>query len=175
LSATWETEAARDGTAHGLLLWFDTELTPAIGLSNAPTAPPALYGQAFFPFAPALKLQRGQRVTVELRAVLTGHDYGWSWSATSDGRTTRHATLLGIPISSEALAQRTASFAPHRSTDAEILLALIERVNGHTSLGELAEVLSERFNARFPTADSALGYVTQLEDLWARGGPSGSA
>ena len=175
LSATWETTATRDGTAHGLLLWFDMELTRSIGLSNAPTAPPALYGQAFFPFAPAMRLRRGQRVSVELRAVLTGDDYAWSWTATTEGASARHATLLGIPLAGEALAQRTAHFAPHRSTDAQILLAVIERVNGRTSLGELAEMLSERFSARFPTSESALHYVTRLDDLWAREGSPPSA
>jgi type I protein arginine methyltransferase len=174
LSAAWETVATRDGTAHGLLLWFDTELTSTIGLSNAPTAPPALYGQAFFPFAPAIRVRRGQRISVELRAVLTGDDYAWSWTATTDAAVARHGTLLGIPLSGEALAQRTAQFAPHRSGDAEILLALIERVNGHSSLGELAEMLSERFSVRFPTPESALQYVSRLDDLWAREGPSPS-
>jgi protein arginine N-methyltransferase 1 len=175
LSAAWETVATRDGTAHGLLLWFDTELTPTIRVSNAPAAPAALYGQAFFPFAPAMRLRRGQRISIELRAVLTGDDYAWSWTATTDGITARHSTLLGIPLSGEALAQRTTQFAPHRSSDAEILLAVIEQVNGRTSLGELAQRLSERFSARFPTADSALHYVSRLDDLWAREGPSPSA
>jgi 16S rRNA G966 N2-methylase RsmD len=175
LCAAWEAVATRDGTAHGLLLWFDTELTPAIRLSNAPTAPPSLYGQAFFPFAPAMRLRRGQRISLELRAVLTGDEYAWSWAATTDGMAARHSTLLGIPLSGEALAQRTAQFAPHRSNDAEILLAVIEQVNGRTSLGELAQRLSERFSARFPTADSALHYVTRLDDLWAREGLSPSA
>jgi protein arginine N-methyltransferase 1 len=172
LSASWEMSATRDGVAHGLLLWFDTELTPAIGLSNAPTAPPALYGQAFFPFAPAMRLRRGQRVSVELRAVLTGDDYAWSWSAATDGASARHSTLLGIPLSTEALAQRTERFSPHRSVDADILLTVIERVNGRTSLGELADVLSKRFSERFPTRESALHYVSRLDDLWAREGSS---
>jgi protein arginine N-methyltransferase 1 len=168
LSAAWETLATRDGSAHGLLLWFDAELTPTIGLSNAPTAPPALYGQAFFPFAPAMRLRRGQRISVELRAVLAGDDYAWSWTATTEDAVARHSTLLGLPLSGEALAQRTAQFAPHHSTDAKILLAVLERVNGRTSLGEIAEMLSERFIARFATPESALQFVTRLDDLWAR-------
>jgi hypothetical protein len=47
-------------------------------------------------------------------------------------------------------------------------------VNGHSSLGELAEMLSERFSVRFPTPESALQYVSRLDDLWAREGPSPS-
>jgi type I protein arginine methyltransferase len=165
----WEVTAIRDGTAHGLLVWFDAELTETIRFSNSPCAPPALYGQAFFPFTPAIELRRDEVLVLELRGVLSGDEYSWSWSAAKTaGETVRHATLLGIPLHADALARRSASYVPRRSADAEVLLSVIGATDGRTSLGDLALRLHERFGDRFPTVESALSYVAHLDDLWAR-------
>jgi protein arginine N-methyltransferase 1 len=169
IAQRWDTLAVRDGTAHGLLLWFDSELTSKVGFSNSPAAPPALYGQAFFPFSPAIALRRGQRLTIELRGVRSGDDYAWIWMATDEtGDGVRHSTLHGIPMHPDALARRAEQFVPRRSADAEALLALIAATDGRTSFGDLARVLHERFGERFPTRESALHYLSQLDDLWER-------
>ncbi|MDB4881560.1 MAG: Methyltransferase type 12 [Gemmatimonadetes bacterium] len=169
LGAQWEAVATRDGVAHGLLLWFDAELTPTIAFSNAPSAPAALYGQAFFPFAPALELRRDQRVRMDVRAALGGDDYSWSWTAsTDDGRAVRHSTLHGIPLDGAALAKRSERYVPTRSTEADVIFAVLGAVDSRASLGDLARMLCSRFGGRFPTPESALHFVSQLEDYWAR-------
>ena len=167
LTASWEVRATRDGIAHGLLLWFDTDLTDRIALSNAPTAPPALYGQAFFPFRPIFVLRRGDRLCVDLRAVLAGDDYAWTWSARDDaGRAARHTTLRSLPLDPAALARRSERCAPHRSPEGEILRVLLDAADGRATFGDLATLLHQRFAERFPTVQSALDYVTRLDDLW---------
>jgi len=169
LHARWETRATRDGTAHGLLLWFDTMLVPGIELSNAPSAPPALYGQAFFPFRPAFALRGGDRLRIELRAVLTGDDYAWSWMADDDaGNAARHSTLRSLPLDPAALALRSERFVPRRSGDGEILRVLLDAADGRTTFAELAQLLVERFPHRFATVQSALDYASRLDDLWVR-------
>ena len=168
LAARREVLATRAGTAHGLLLWFDTELTETIAFSNAPSAPAALYGQAFFPLSPAIALRAGERLTVDLRAVLSGDEYAWSWSVTDErGQAIRHATLHGLPMHREALARHSAQFAPRRSAEAEMLLSMLQAVDGETTLASLAKTLSERFGARFPTPASALDYLARQDELWA--------
>lgn len=169
LHARWETRATRDGTVHGLLLWFDTVLVPGIALSNSPSAPPALYGQAFFPFRPAFTLRRGERLRVALRAVLAGDDYAWSWMADDDaGRAARHTTLRALPLDPAALAVRSDHFAPRRSEEGEIIRALLDAADGARTFGQLAQMLYVRFPERFETRQSALDYASKLEDLWAR-------
>jgi protein arginine N-methyltransferase 1 len=169
LHARWETRATRDGTAHGLLLWFDTVLVPGIELSNSPSAPPALYGQAFFPFRPAFALRRGARLRIELRAVLAGDDYAWSWMADDDaGNAVRHTTLRSLPLDPTALALRSEQFAPRRSDEGEIIRTLLDAADGTTTFAELAQLLVERFPERFATVQSALDYASRLDDLWAR-------
>ena len=169
LHARWEAHAARDGTAHGLLLWFDTTLVPGVELSNAPSAPPALYGQAFFPFRPAFALRRGDRLRIELRAVLAGDDYAWSWMAEDDaGQVARHTTLRSFPLDPDALALRSDRFAPRRSEEGEIIRTLLDAADGARTFGDLARVLHARFPDRFVTEQSALDYASRLGDLWAR-------
>lgn len=169
LHACWEARAMRDGTAHGLLLWFDTELVPGITLSNAPDAPPALYGQAFFPFRPTFALRRGDRLRLELRAVLAGDDYAWTWSADDGtGRAVRHCTLRALPLDPAALAERSERFVPRRSSEGEVIRVLLDAADGRATLGELAGLLHERFPERFATTQSALDYAARLDDLWAR-------
>jgi protein arginine N-methyltransferase 1 len=169
LHACWDARATRDGIAHGLLLWFDTDLTEHISLSNAPTAPPALYGQAFFPFRPAFTMRHGERLRVDLRTVHAGDDYAWTWSARDDSgaRTVRHSTLLSLPLDPEMLARRSERCAPRRSREGEILRVLLDAADGRATFGELATLLHERFAERFPTTQSALDYATGLDDLWS--------
>jgi hypothetical protein len=169
LHARWDACATRDGSAHGILLWFDSDLTASISLSNAPDAPPALYGQAFFPFRPAITLRQGDALHIELRAVRSGDDYAWRWSARAeDGRSVRHATLLALPLDPAALVLRAEQSTPRRSSEGEILRALLDAADGRATFGDLARILHERFAARFPTMRSALDYVTSVDDLWAR-------
>ena len=169
LHASWEAVATRDGTAHGVLLWFDAELTDCVALSNAPSAPATLYGQAFFPFRVGIPLRRGDRLALDLRAVLVGDDYAWTWSVLGDGeRSERHSTLHSIPLDPESLARRSERCAPRRSSEGEILRALLDAADGRCTFGELAGALHARFGDRFPTRQTALDYVTNLDDLWAR-------
>jgi protein arginine N-methyltransferase 1 len=76
-----EWTAERRGRAHGLCLWFDTELAPGIGFSNAPGEPEYLYGHAFFPWPQPVDLEAGDRIAVQLRATLVHGDYVWQWNA----------------------------------------------------------------------------------------------
>ncbi|HKP15230.1 MAG TPA: 50S ribosomal protein L11 methyltransferase [Gemmatimonadaceae bacterium] len=170
LQASWNFDATRDGTAHGLLLWFDTDLTDRVALSNAPSAPAALYGQAFFPFRPAFTMRRGDGLHVVLRTVLASDDYAWTWSARDDGgRAVRHSTLLSLPLDPETVALRSERCAPRRSLDGEILRVLLDAADGRATFGELAGLLHAQFADRFATSQAALDYVTKLDDLWSSG------
>ena len=168
LQACWDAFARRDGIAHGLLLWFDTDLTDRVALSNGPAAPPALYGQAFFPFRPTFTMRRGDRLHVALRSVLAGDDHAWTWAARDDSgeRAVRHSTLLSLPLDPEALALRSERCAPRRSPEAEVLRVALDAADGRATFGELAALLHTRFADRYATTQAALDYITNLGGLW---------
>jgi protein arginine N-methyltransferase 1 len=81
VGAEIEQTAVRDGTAHGLLVWFDAELIDDIGFSNAPhlAKPAAVYGRGFFPFLTPVSLTMGDTIHLTLQANLVYDDYVWQW------------------------------------------------------------------------------------------------
>ncbi len=52
-------KAKRPGTAHGLLLWFETELLHDVKISNAPGRTKTVYGQFFLPWPQPVELTKG--------------------------------------------------------------------------------------------------------------------
>jgi protein arginine N-methyltransferase 1 len=115
---------ARDGVADGLALWFDADLGFGVSMSNAPAAPRALYGQAFFPFQRALDVRPGDRLTVELSANLVDGDYLWGWNT----------RFTPAAAGSEPIAFRQSNLAAHLvSLDRLQRLASYEREDDLTS------------------------------------------
>ncbi|HET6975025.1 MAG TPA: 50S ribosomal protein L11 methyltransferase [Pyrinomonadaceae bacterium] len=103
--------ATRAGTAHGLALWFDTELFEGTGFSNAPGETELIYGNAFFPFEQAVEIVSDDRFEIRLEARLIGEDYAWRWdtTVTSGGHAKcsfKQSTLFGVPLSVSQLHQQ---------------------------------------------------------------------
>jgi hypothetical protein len=79
------------GTAHGLSTWFDTELLPGIGYSNAPAARLIrMYSQIFFPWTHSVELSAGDEVQVTFRVQLIRDHYVWSWQTYVGDSTSTH-------------------------------------------------------------------------------------
>jgi len=166
----------RDGTAHGLVVWFDAVLAEGVGFSNAPGAPELIYGQAHFPWPEAVLLREGDEVECHLRADLVGGDYVWSWESKVHRREKpdavdvhfRQSTFLGAPLTPESLARRASTHVPNLSRDGEITLAALKRMQAGVSLGSLAEELSRLHPARFRSAQEALDFVSDLSVRYGR-------
>ncbi len=86
-SADLDWTAPRPGTAHGLSVWFDTELVPGVGYSNAPWEPHIpIYSQMFFPFREAVPVEKDDSmIRVRFQARLVGTRYVWSWATRITG------------------------------------------------------------------------------------------
>jgi protein arginine N-methyltransferase 1 len=166
---------ATDGTADGLLAWFDTQLTEGVGFSNRPGAPEAIYGQAFFRWPCAVSLQAGDSVSCELRADPMGSDYVWTW--TTEIRTQnapevvsqrfRQSTFLSAPLSPDTLRKRAATFTPTLSATGELALGVLERMRAGASLGKLATALHSAHPERFRSYDDALAFVGELSERYS--------
>ncbi len=71
--------------AHGLSVWFDAELVPGIGYSNAPSASHIpIYSQMFFPWTEPVDLVEGDRIAVTFRVHLMPQRYVWHWTTRVD-------------------------------------------------------------------------------------------
>lgn len=159
---TFTLKAKRAGTAHGLLLWFDSELLPGIMISNAPGRPKTVYGQFFLPWPHPVDLAKGTRVEIELRADLVGEDYVWTWESRAAGHHFRQTSFAAAPITAESLARRAAHHRPTINRDGKIAQFVLERMSGSLSLTEIGAELAHAFPNRFPSEREAFDYAAKL-------------
>jgi len=165
----------KSGTAHGILVWFDSVLHEGIGFSNYPADPQLIYGNAFFPFSDPVELSEGNTVTVYLRATLVGEDYVWTWkTVVSSGDPSRapiemnQSTFFACPLSREQVATRSEDYVASLGEDGLIDRLVLELMDGKRTLAEISEQLRERFPARFSTVHEALAKVGELSDRYSR-------
>jgi protein arginine N-methyltransferase 1 len=97
---------ARDGVCDGVIVWFDAALAGGATIANAPSAPQALYGQAFFPLTRPLDVRTGDRLTLRWRAVLTGATYVYAWDTTHEPVAGGPATAFRQSTLADALPAR---------------------------------------------------------------------
>lgn len=96
----------RNGTAHGVAVWFDTDLVNGIGFSNHPREPELIYGNGLFPFSKPVEVMEGERITLRLTARIVEDDYVWCWDtdffSRDDERRPKvsfnQSTFFGVPL-----------------------------------------------------------------------------
>lgn len=99
---------ARNGTAHGFAVWFDSELVDDAGFSNHPAAPRMIYGQGFFPFSEPVDVVDGDRIELRLAAKFVQDDYVWRWDTDFRDQVRikasfKQSTFYGVPLSTAQL------------------------------------------------------------------------
>jgi len=169
-SGHFRAETRRPGTAHGLLIWFDTTLAEGVSFSNQPGASESIYGAMFFPWSEPVELSSGQLVSVDLQAKLVENDYIWCWStevhSPTDPRTicTRmeQSQLQGLPLSLSKLRKAGSKYIPQLSDEGRIHRRAFELMNGQTSLEAIARQLASEFPGRFARWQDALTYTGQI-------------
>ncbi len=134
----------RPGLAHGIGVWFATELLPGIEYDTSPGREPT-YSRAFLPFSEPFPLTIGDRVSVELRAMIDGVQWGWSVGVTrADGTTMRRAkqtTMLAELRPMDALLRDAPSAMPSRSEQGERALRVLAAMDGKTSNQTLRDMI----------------------------------
>jgi protein arginine N-methyltransferase 1 len=172
LASATELTIAKAGFAHGFAVWFDSELAPGIGFSNAPGEPPLIYGQTFLPLERPVAVGPGDRVTVEFTANLIDGGYVWGWSGgfrAGDGAAShefRHSTFLGKVISPQSLRTRASDFTPPHRTEHDADRLCLSLIDGQRSLADIAAALRSEFPQRFQDASKALNHVVELTNRY---------
>jgi protein arginine N-methyltransferase 1 len=101
----------RNGTAHGVAVWFDTDLVDGIGFSNHPKGPELIYGNGLFPFSKPVEVMEDERITVRLAARMVEDNYVWCWDTdffSRDDETRakvsfKQSTFFGVPLTAAKL------------------------------------------------------------------------
>jgi len=161
-----------DGTAHGLLAWFDARLAEGVGFSNRPGAATTIYGQAFFPWPRAVALRSGDCVSFELRADPAAPDYVWTWTTEIHGgqapaQRFRQSTFVGLPLSPDKLRKRASTFRPTLSPAGELTLSTLDSMRSGVSLEELARALHAAQPERFRSQEDALDFIADLSERYS--------
>ena len=95
--------AARSGTAHGVAVWFDSELANDISFSNHPAAPKLIYGVGLFPFSQPVTITEGEHIQLRLAADLVNDGYVWRWDTDFSKASFKQSTFYGAPLSQARL------------------------------------------------------------------------
>jgi protein arginine N-methyltransferase 1 len=172
---TLEWKAERNGTGHGIVVWFDMELADGVAFSSGPETPETVYESAFFPWLESVPLAAGQNVCVELEAKLMEKDYFWRWTTqiASLERPGEIATrfeqsqLQGTILSPAKLRKLGSDYTPRLSEDGIVHRRALELMEGRASLEEVARQLAIEFPARFSHWHKALSYAGALSQEYS--------
>ena len=165
---------ARTGMAHGLCLWFETQLLDGIGYSSGPGGSTTVYGQRFLPWQRPVTITEGEEIQVELRADLIGQDYVWSWNTTipaHDGAPPtrfQQSTFQGANFSPHSLRCQSVDYVPALSEAGQADLWMLERMDGSTSLQIIAQSAAERFPHLFSSWREAFRRAADLSRGFSR-------
>ena len=176
VSAEISWTAAREGIAHGFIVWFDTLLAEQVGFSNAPDKPELIYGNVFFPWLRPVSLRAGDRLSIHLRADLVGGKYVWQWGTeVFDGENAekrkaefKQSTFFSTPLSLNSIRKRAANYVPALNNEGRIEHLILSLMDGQMSLGDIASRASELFPQRFTDQRDALAYVAELSQKYSR-------
>lgn len=166
--------AKRGGSAHGICVWFETELYEDIGFSSGPGSPVNIYGQLLLPFLEPLVMEEGQEILVTLHANLVGKDYIWRWETEIAGRDGgkkvhfRQSTFEGTNISSRTLRRHAVGYIPVLTAEGEAQRFLLGAMDGCASLEEIAKKAAERFPEVYSSHEDALQHATELTRKFSR-------
>jgi protein arginine N-methyltransferase 1 len=170
----------RPGTGHGAAVWFDRVVADRITISTNPDAPEAVnvasvYGTAFFPWLSPVDLKIGDRIGFRVKADLVVDRYVWRWETIVYARGRRReikahfhqSSLGGSPQSLGSLSRREAEYIPAANKDAEIDCFVLSKIDGRTSLFQIAQALAATFPSRFKGLQDALSRVADLAEQYS--------
>jgi len=171
---TVEFRAKREAVAHGIGLWFETELLPGIGYSTAPSGSETVYGHIFLPWLEPIAFRAGGACTVNLRAHLVGNDYVWQWETTApaaSGRAAVHfrqSTFYGSIFSPSFLKKHATGFVPVLSEPGLAERWLFQAMDGKRPLEDIAGEAARLFPHVFRRVEDAFNRAADIAEKFSR-------
>jgi len=164
--------ATRDGTAHGLLMWFDGEIADGIFVYNSPLVEKVakVYGCAFFPLLEPVAISKGDTITLDIQSEFIMGQYNWTWQTHILSGDNPRAIKANFEQSSKldplknsaALHKRVLNFKPSRSEEGEIDHFILGEMDGSKSIDQIASGTRRKYPTRFETQKEAELYVNAL-------------
>jgi protein arginine N-methyltransferase 1 len=165
----------REGTAHGVCVWFDSTLSEGVSFSNAPGSPKLIYGHALFPLSEPVSLNEGDVVKISIHADLVSDDYVWRWHTIvlEAGSETvkadfKQSSFFATPLSSMQLRKRSTAYLPSLNEEGLLDRFVIQQMDGKQSSGDIARQLLDRFPDKFTREVDALTRIAELAEKYSR-------
>jgi protein arginine N-methyltransferase 1 len=172
--------AKREGTAHGLLLWFDGEIADGIYVFNGPGADKVakVYGTGFFPLLEPVTIAKGDTITLDIRADLIEGQYIWNWFTRIHSGDNPQAikanfeqsTNFDSTFESAKLHKRILNSRPSRGEAGEIDHFILGEMDGRNTIDQIARQALEKYPLRFKSQIEAQVYVNGLSQEYGHEG-----
>ena len=164
--------AARSGTAHGFLMWFDSEIAEGIRVSNHPGEEkvPKVYGCGFFPLLEPVAVLEGDTIEIDIQAPYSRDHSSWNWHTkifSGDERQEikadfEQSTGFYETMEKAALDSTVLALKPSRSETGELDYFILGAMDGDQTIEQIANRVHKSFPARFKTQREAQRYVNAL-------------
>jgi len=157
-----------DGIVHGLCVWFDGDIGPDAGYSNAPNLPSLVYGNVFFPLENPLHVKKDERLLTKFSAKLIGEEYIYSWVSElfdSNGKSKarfKQSTFNSRPIPQKKLALASPEYIPGLGRSGMIALQVLQAANQKNSMKAIAEKLLADFPDHFGNSQQAFDAAVKI-------------
>jgi protein arginine N-methyltransferase 1 len=164
----WEVE--QKGILHGLLSWFVSELGYGLTVTNGPENPNTVYGTPFLPFDEPVEVEIGDKVEVNISANYVHGGYVWNWNTIIYPKDNlqepkakfAQSNTAGTFTPPTSILKQSEFFLPQPNEAAEINLLFLQSMDGEMLLGDIADILLEKFPHKFETFEEALAITAQL-------------
>ena len=165
-------QISQDGIMHGIGGWFESEIAPGIHLTNKPKNETPSWNHVLLPLERPLKVKRGDMVEMSIQIRSNASQWHWQVTPCSPSRN-GHSPQVQVGQTTLAGQLSPASPAdtiiPARSTDGEIDLFILQRMDGQQTFKELAQDTVTHFPNQFTSHQTALTHIQQVAAYYDRG------
>ena len=144
LEGTVTLDVRRGGIARGLCAYFETDLCDGVSYTTGP-GHAIVYNRLYLPLLEEVRVEPEDRVTVTLRADVTGERWAWDSRIERAGRVLanqRQATFLGLPSSMESLVKGAETSAPRLGQRGVYVRDLLAAMDGTRTIKQIADEVS---------------------------------
>jgi SAM-dependent methyltransferase len=172
--ARLELPITRTAIAHGIGIWFQTQLTGDIGYSTEPDSLETIYGHLFLPWLEPVSLREGEICSVDLRAHLVGTDYIWRWETdippSAEHQQVRfvQSSFYGSLFPPSVLRKRAMSFVPVLNETGQAERWIFQAIDGKRPLEDIAAEAARLFPHVFRRAEDAFNQAAEIAEKFSR-------
>ncbi len=163
LDSTLSFKVKKAGTLHGLVGWFEAQLSKNIMLSTAPDKPVTHWKNIFFPVGKPVAVLEADTIEVDIKAIPRGKNIVWSWGGKILGKNRslvranfEHSTWRSSLFSEDTLAKHSIDFSPSLNETGKIELFILGRYNGKNTIQKIACELCEQYPETYNNLRKAL-------------------